>query len=220
MRIVATSDTHFKTDPAKIPDGDVFIHAGDLMYSGQVSEWQDKLDWLGALPHKTKLLIPGNHDYYIRDYEGLAGAQLRRESGVKLVVFEDGITILPNRMTLLGLQFVTGLRGWAWNVEDADLMRKLHMLGDETPDIVVSHAPMWQRLDALKPDAVDYNRQPVGTWAYAQWFQSLSVKPKHWINGHIHESYGRDTHEGCEFYNVAMCDRNYDQTNPPMVIDV
>jgi Icc-related predicted phosphoesterase len=219
MRIVATSDTHFHVDPAKIPDGDVFIHAGDLMYSGQVSEWQDKLDWLGALPHKTKLLVPGNHDYYIQQFEGIARAQLRRDARVQLVTFEDGIVILPNRMTLLGLQFVTGLRGWAWNVEDYDLGRKLEFVVG-TPDIVVSHAPMWQRLDAIRPDAEDYTRQPVGTWAYAQWFQSLNTKPKHWFCGHIHESYGRDTHEGCEFYNVAMCDRNYDQTNQPMVIDV
>ena len=220
MRIITTSDTHFYTDPAKIPDGDVFIHAGDLMYTGQVGEWQDKIEWLGALPHKTKLLIPGNHDYYIQQFEGLARAQLRKEAGVKLVTFEDGIAVLPNRMALLGLQYVTGLRGWAWNAEDTDLARKMEWVRD-TPDIVVSHAPMWQMLDAIRPEATAYHeRMPVGTWAYADWFRKLQVKPKYWINGHIHESYGTGEMDGCKFYNVAMCDRNYDQTNPPMVIDV
>lgn len=220
MRIVTTSDTHFYTDPAKIPDGDVFIHAGDLMYTGQVAEWQDKIEWLGALPHKTKLLIPGNHDYYIRNYEGIARAELRRTARVSLVLFEDGLYTLPNQMTLLGLQYVTGLPGWAWDVDDADLTRKLSFLR-ETPDFVVSHAPMWQMLDAIHPDRKEgYQHKPVGTWAYAQWFASLEVKPKHWINGHIHESYGTDRADGCKFYNVAMCNRNYDQTNAPMVIDV
>ncbi len=30
MRLVATSDTHKKVDIAFIPDGDVFVHAGDI----------------------------------------------------------------------------------------------------------------------------------------------------------------------------------------------
>lgn len=220
MRIVVTSDTHFETDPAKIPDGDVFIHAGDLMYSGQEGEWYPRLDWLAALPHKTKILVPGNHDFHIRNYEGIARAELRRKAGVSLVLFEDGLYTLPNQMTLLGLQYVTGLPGWAWNVDDADLTRKLKFI-EQAPDFVVSHAPMWLRLDALLPHKEHkYQRQPVGTWAYAQWFDALKEKPKHWICGHIHESYGWHEESGCKFYNVAMCDRNYDQTNTPMVIDV
>lgn len=39
MRIVATSDTHFVPVQGWIPDGDVFVHAGDLMQDGYPSEW-------------------------------------------------------------------------------------------------------------------------------------------------------------------------------------
>ena len=37
-RIVATSDTHFPFSGDLIPDGDILIHAGDLMYYGDPGE--------------------------------------------------------------------------------------------------------------------------------------------------------------------------------------
>lgn len=55
-----------------------------------------------------------------------------------------------------------------------------------------------------------------------RWFHELTdnFKTLLWINGHIHESYGHEFYHGCHFYNVAHCDRNYDQNNQPMVIEI
>ena len=35
MRIVAVADTHLFHDELRVPDGDVFIHAGDLCRGGE-----------------------------------------------------------------------------------------------------------------------------------------------------------------------------------------
>jgi Icc-related predicted phosphoesterase len=58
----------------------------------------------------------------------------------------------------------------------------------------------------------------VGMEAYRSYMRHY--KPSHWFFGHIHECYGRARQYETEFYNVAMCDRNYDHVNPPMVVDL
>ena len=56
MKTVFTSDTHFNFTPDQIPDGDVFIHAGDFMLSGYIDEWHQRLECLKALSHELKIL--------------------------------------------------------------------------------------------------------------------------------------------------------------------
>lgn len=224
MKLVVTSDTHFPTDPNRIPDGDVFIHCGDLMYSGYVDEWQSRVDWLAALPHKTKLLVPGNHDFHIQNYEGIARAELRRQAKVRVVLLEDGLTKLPNGMMMRGIQYVTGLKGWAYCVAEEWLEDKFRSITQHdygNANIIVSHAPVYGTLDACMPERTAfYAQEHVGGLAMHRWFNGLETKPSHWFCGHIHESYGRVVNEGCEFFNVAMCDRAYNQSNEPVVIDL
>lgn len=45
-----------------IPDGDIFIHAGDFTKCGRQVEVIDFNNWIGLLPHKHKLVIAGNHE--------------------------------------------------------------------------------------------------------------------------------------------------------------
>lgn len=221
MRIVATSDTHFPFSEDKIPSGDVFIHAGDLMYTGLPDEWYKRVDSLAALDHKHKIYVPGNHDFHLQNYEGLARAELRK-AGVKTVGTHPDFAVhkLPNGMLMLGVPFVTGLNGWAFCRHEEwvyDYLMNLNV----SPDIVVSHAPMYGVLDAIRPEKFDFREQEhVGGMGMNRWFDQLKRKPKVWITGHIHESYGRSEYDGCIFYNVAMCDRNYNQNNKPMVIDL
>lgn len=223
MRMVATADTHFPFDVDKIPDGDLFIHGGDLMYTGYVDEWNPRVASLAALDHEYKILIPGNHDFHIENYEGVARAELRK-AGVKVVgTCPDAAIITVQGKRILGIPYVTGLQGWAFSRSEEWLYEYLKQLDvDNNPvDVVVSHAPMLNVLDAIFPFQPKHRQQEhVGGLATNRWFNELTNKPKVWINGHIHESYGRTSIDGCTFYNVAMCDRNYDQTNEPMVIDI
>lgn len=224
MRIVAVSDTHFAVDPSRIPDGDVFIHSGDLMYTGYIDEWHRSKDWLAALPHKHKYLIPGNHDFHIQNYEGVARAELRKECGVRTILPGNPIFKLPNGMTGVGCSYVTGLAGWAFGASEEDLERWLNAL-PESPDIMVTHAPPFGILDAIYPnEAHVYKQEHVGSLAFNRWFYRRKDAGEHipllWFCGHIHESYGHMNVGGTQFYNTAMCDRKYEQSNEPVVVDV
>ena len=224
MRIVATSDTHFPFSAEQIPDGDVFIHAGDLMYSGYPDEWYPRVESLAAIDHKVKIYVPGNHDYHLQNYEAIAVAELRKQAKTTVVGLPHRpMIVLPNGMRALCIPFATNITGWAFCVSEDWLYDYLRDVQREhgVPDIVVSHAPMYGVLDAIHPEAKQYRAQEhVGSMAFNKWFYSLDNKPKVWIHGHIHEDYGRKTVEGCTFYNVAMCDPMYTQENKPMVIDL
>src|SRR5262245_7879461 len=64
MRIVAVADTHtFHDDLGAIPDGDVFVHAGDLCRGDRLTELRAAADWLRSLPHRHKVVVAGNHDW-------------------------------------------------------------------------------------------------------------------------------------------------------------
>lgn len=225
MRIVATSDTHYPPfvkrqdtllhdvyEPTiAIPDGDVFIHAGDIMRMGYENEWEGVLEWLARLPHKHKYYIPGNHDFHLSLYPGPALQQLR-SIGVVCVGLPGNnhycSVTLPNGMSLLGLPYVVDMPRWANSMEnEAELEYHLQIVWPQHHDIVVSHSPVFGCLDHGK-----------GIKVYRKYL--LNQPPRIWISGHIHEGYGHMHVNGCDLYNVAMCDRAYKHANSPMVIDI
>ena len=64
MRLVITSDTHGRHDLINdLPDGDVFVHAGDFMNSGLHPEEILSFNrWLAKQPIKHRVVCGGNHD--------------------------------------------------------------------------------------------------------------------------------------------------------------
>merc|ERR1712216_815150 len=64
-RFVCFSDTHGLHD--QIPgahrvEGDVLVHAGDFMNTGEVEQVLSFAQWLTKYPAKHKIVIAGNHD--------------------------------------------------------------------------------------------------------------------------------------------------------------
>ena len=230
MRIVATSDTHYPPfvrrldmmlntvwDPTiPIPDGDVFVHAGDLMRMGYPDEWGPAVEWLARLPHKHKFYVPGNHDFHLQVYPGPALQQLR-QAGVTVVGLpgndQYASVRLPNGMRMLGLPYVTNLPRWAYNTTEETL--RAHLLKVWAPgeqDIIVSHMPVKGFLDVAD------NGLHAGCKAYRAYLDMM--KPKVWISGHIHEGYGTVAYNHTRLYNVAMCNRDYKHANAPMIVEV
>jgi len=215
MRVVATSDTHYTVDINAIPDGDVFMHAGDLCRTGYPDDWKLQLEWLAALPHKTKVFVPGNHDFHLQVYPGPALQDLYK-IGVKCIGLPGNPTYaqfqLPNGMRMLGLPFVTNLPKWAFNSSEEELEKYLKQMGGGY-DIIVSHAPPRFCLDEV-------GGKNVGIAAY--WEYALEHRPAHWIFGHIHECYGNETKAlvPTQFHNVAMCNRQYTHANAPLILDL
>lgn len=229
MRIVATSDTHHFVDPTVIPDGDVFIHAGDLMNRGHVLEWEDCLAWMAVLPLKRKIYVPGNHDFHVQLYPGPAMQELKW-AGIEVLGHPLGRhrTELANGMTIIGSPWVTGLKRWAFNTDETTI--NCHIFNAGKADIVVTHSPIYGILDEVvtgtKKKATDEGliEEPeithTGVKTYIDYLYKF--KPKYWIHGHIHECYGQTTIEetGTIVYNVSLCDLQYKHRNPPLVLDV
>ena len=53
-RFVCISDTHSSLS-AKLPPGDVLIHAGDLTSWGTLDKLQETIEWIKSLPYKLKV---------------------------------------------------------------------------------------------------------------------------------------------------------------------
>ena len=64
MTFVAISDTHNMHTPLILPEGDVLIHAGDVTKQGSEAQVYHFLEWFSAQPHRHKVFIAGNHDFY------------------------------------------------------------------------------------------------------------------------------------------------------------
>src|ERR1035441_113914 len=66
LTIVAISDTHELHREVEVPPGDLLVHAGDFsMFSKSASAILDFNEWLGELPHRWKILVPGNHEFFL-----------------------------------------------------------------------------------------------------------------------------------------------------------
>jgi predicted MPP superfamily phosphohydrolase len=66
LRLVLLSDTHELHREVDVPDGDILIRAGDFtMFSKSMKAVVDFNDWLGELPHRYKIVVPGNHEYFL-----------------------------------------------------------------------------------------------------------------------------------------------------------
>ena len=63
MRIVCMADTHQFHDELTVPAGDLLVHAGDFCRRGDLGECQRFADWWNYLPHRHKVLVPGNHEH-------------------------------------------------------------------------------------------------------------------------------------------------------------
>ncbi len=136
MRLVCISDTHSQHDDIDlIPDGDVLIHAGDCLGRGSIFELEDFDYWLGELPHPTKILIAGNHDWCF---------QTRPNEARKLVT--NAIYLEDSGVTIGGLKFwgspiTPTFRNWAFNRDRGpDIAKHWDLIPDDT-DVLVTHGP-------------------------------------------------------------------------------
>eukprot|EP00437_Effrenium_voratum_P016514 CAMPEP_0181454900 /NCGR_PEP_ID=MMETSP1110-20121109/30478_1 /TAXON_ID=174948 /ORGANISM="Symbiodinium sp., Strain CCMP421" /LENGTH=261 /DNA_ID=CAMNT_0023579263 /DNA_START=47 /DNA_END=834 /DNA_ORIENTATION=- len=75
---------------AEAADGDVLIHAGDFTQYGKEEHAHDFNQWLAEQPHRTKLVVLGNHennsDWHKRAADVLSNATLLRQSAFDLQV--------------------------------------------------------------------------------------------------------------------------------------
>ncbi|KAG0729623.1 Metallophosphoesterase domain-containing protein 1 [Chionoecetes opilio] len=248
LRFVCMSDTHCLTSHLQfeIPKGDVFLHAGDFTRCGNASEVEEFNNWLGALPHKHKIVIAGNHELsFDPRFKGKSSIKHHH----KTAHTGDG---LINEIPDLGMERAE-LKAAVAQDNTVDLITNAVYLQDQPHTVcgVKLYGSPWQpefcnwafnlprgkkcleKWDAI-PDDTDVlitHTPPVGygdlccTGVRAGCVELLTtvqsrVKPKYHLFGHIHEGYGVTSDGKIIFINASTCNINYVPINPPIVFDV
>lgn len=190
LTIVCISDTHELHRELDLPDGDILIHAGDFtMFSKSTAAILDFNEWLGELPHRFKVVVPGNHEFF------LEADPSKRE------LISNAIMLINERVEIMGLSIwgspTTSLYGGAFGLSSAVDRTKLYAQIPNEVDILVTHGPPYGILDHT-PGALHQAGCP-------QLLEAVNrLKPKLHVFGHIHGSHGMFSNDATLFVNAAL----------------
>ena len=137
MRFVAVADTHLHHDLlGPIPDGDVFIHAGDLLRLGSLDELSVVARWLEQLPHRFKIVVAGNADWcFVQEPE-----ESLRMLGSNVIYLQDQGTRIEC-LNIWGSPWQPDYKNGAFNLpRGAALIDKWSLVPGNT-DVLVTHGP-------------------------------------------------------------------------------
>ncbi|HEX2569528.1 MAG TPA: metallophosphatase domain-containing protein [Polyangia bacterium] len=204
MRLVAVADTHLFHDELVIPDGDVFIHAGDLCRAGSLDELAEASRWLRALPHRIKIFIAGNHDWAFQSHPEPA----RRLLGPEIIYLQDTGTTVEG-LRFWGSPWQPAFNDWAFNLPRGPELAEKWALIPEGLDVLVTHGP-----PKGIGDHTSYGARRAGCADLRE--RVAAVRPRLHLFGHIHEDGGAWDIDGTTFVNCTTweCER------APTVIDI
>jgi Icc-related predicted phosphoesterase len=193
----------------KIPDGDMIIHSGDFCNRGDYFECVDFFNWFGALPHKYKLAIAGNHDIWM---EKASRSEIN-------AIIPPGIHYLQDEgVTIEGLNFWGSpvqpeFFDWAFNRKRGSAIQQHWDLIPKDTNVLISHGPPMSILDKT------IQGTHVGC---ANLFTTITeqLKLKLHVFGHIHNGYGVEVKNNAMFVNAAICGEDYKPTNVPRIIQL
>lgn len=205
MKIVCISDTHNKHNSINIPPGDLIIHAGDFTEAGTKAETLNFLSWFSSLPHTYKILVAGNHDFYLeRNSNSIAGV-----IPANIHYLEDsGVCI--NNINFWGAPYTRGNGSWAFNRKTGeDIMKHWNLIPHNT-NFVITHTPPFRILDELD------NKRHIGCDLLHKRIKEIA--PAYHIFGHNHNDYGIERTAKTVFVNSSSLDDSYKVINAPLVI--
>lgn len=245
LRFVCMSDTHSLIHGIKfdIPQGDVFIHAGDFTKCGQRNEVTEFNRWIGNLPHKHKIVIAGNHELsfdkkfaniFMKKFEnssrhtgcGLTDTNYGDTTeAINAVKTENIRQYLTNCIYLedeaievcgihiYGSPWQPEFGNWAFNLRRGEECLSKWNKIPKNTDVLITHTPPIGHGDLV---CSGVRAGCVELLTIVQKY----IKPKYHVFGHIHEGYGITSDGKIIFVNASTCDINYTPNNLPIVFDV
>jgi predicted phosphohydrolase len=204
MRVVAVADTHtFQDDLGAIPEGDVFIHAGDLCRGGRLEELRVVAAWLHALPHRHKIVVAGNHDWcFVREPQA-ALALL----GPGVVYLQDSEAVIDG-VRFWGSPWQPAFNDWAFNLPRGEALAGKWALIPAGIDVLITHGPPFGIGDGTD--------EPVRQGCRDLLVAVQRVRPLLHLFGHIHQDGGCWREDGICFANVTT----WEGMRGPTVLDV
>ena len=220
-----------------VPDGDMLIHAGDHTFRGTADETKKALEWLESLPHKYKLLVAGNHDFFFDPnapksfrnwslHKPYSTAEMLERHGPSLIYLQDSGTEIEG-LKIYGSPWTKEFgfnNKWAFNfpiIDDGNLARNTWAKIPTDTNILITHTP--------PRGILDYGYEYQGRLGDNELHDRLFTLPalRLHVFGHIHTAAGRvdyTTEAGdfqqITFINAAICTESYDPVNPVQVVDL
>jgi predicted phosphohydrolase len=189
LRLVLISDTHELHREVDVPDGDILIHAGAFtMFSKNMKTVVDFNDWLGELPHRHKIVVPGNHEFFL---EADPSSRFMLDNAVVLI--NEGTEI--EGLRIWGSP-VTPLYGGAFGLSSATDRQRLYAQIPLDIDVLVSHGPPFSILDTAPISGLHEGCRELLDAV-------MRVRPKLHVFGHIHTAYGIFQTEHTTFVNAS-----------------
>lgn len=198
-QIVLISDTHLHHEKLIVPPCEILIHCGDISNRGSrmddidnLNEYKKFNEWIGKQNAKYKIVIGGNHDYYLE--------KIGKEASQKLL---NNCIYLCNDYTIIDNLKIYGSptsKGCSNNkaFQSDHFMNEFYKDSDKNLDIdiLLTHGPVSK--DFVKK----YNNLKLYSW------------------GHFHAEYGIYKKKS-GLIEVCACSSNpnYDRLNLPIVIN-
>jgi Icc-related predicted phosphoesterase len=188
--IVCISDTHELHREVNVPNGDILIHAGDFtMFSKSAAAIRDFNDWLGELPHQHKIVIPGNHEFFLE------------VDPSKVNLISNATVLIDEGTEIMGLKIwgspTTPLYGGAFGRSSPVDRARLYAAIPDDVNILVTHGPPYGILDAAP-----------GSTYHAGCAELLAVvtrlRPRLHVFGHVHGAHGMTSIGETLFVNAAL----------------
>ena len=206
VRLVMLSDTHGFHREVDVPGGDILIHAGDFtLFSKSLKAIEDFNDWLGELPHKYRLVVPGNHEFFLE-----ADSERRSLVSEATVLINEGIDIGGLRMW--GSP-VTPLYGGAFGLVSPEDRKRLYARIPEDTDILITHGPPYGILDVAPGSSIHSGCKELLDAV-------LRIRPRLHVFGHIHGAGGILTTEHTTFVNAALPGVDAEIERAPIMLDI
>jgi predicted phosphohydrolase len=205
MDLVILGDSHEQHRGVEVPAGDLLIFTGDFtMFSKHLSAIEDFNDWLGELPHPWKLVIPGNHEFFLESDAG------RRS------LISNATVLIDEEITIDGLKIygspMTPLYGGAFGKSSpVDRVRHWQRVPIDV-NVLITHAPPYGILDR-SPGQIERMGDPE-LMARVKDLPSLRLH----CFGHVHGAYRRSEKDGVVFVNAALMGSLGDIDRAPVVL--
>lgn len=211
MKIIAISDTHGSHRQLKVPNGDVLIHAGDVLANNYPNEIIDFNNWLSTLPHKHKIVIAGNHDEFMYN----TGVKTIRNTYLTNCIYLENSSCIIDGIKFYGSPITPTFMDWFFMAERGkEIQNKYWSNIDRDTDVLVTHGPPMGIMDKV----ITHVEKTVGCadllWTVKQ------LKPKVHIFGHIHAGHGIIKQDNIIFANASVMNEEYEIEYMPLEINI
>jgi len=222
IKIIATSDFHANLPEKYIPEGDLFLIAGDIgpwrrgtssVYT-QANWYNQKFEpWIKRQPVKSWFACFGNHDFVGENSVKLLSDYLQEHFLTDRSVSAFGLNIH-------GTPWQKPFCNWAFNLEEDRLAVRWSLIPDNT-NILLAHSPAEGICDFTPYGSSSGEHIGSGT-LLKRLYELPKLSLALW--GHCH--YSQNTHEIIRpenpilCANVALLNESYKMTGRPTIIEI